>query len=195
MTTLLLAAAVLTGAAATSNPDPTRRQAAQKSPIYVPQPGETVLQMNIEGRGPLSIKLFTKDAPRTTEHILGLARQGFYDNQRFYRVDRTPRPYLARFGDPQSKTLSLDHPNMGNGGSGKRIAYEESGRRNVIGAVGLSHPPDDKDGGDSQFYIVLGPAQFLDGNYTVFGQVVGGLDLLPQISKGDKVASVKITGQ
>jgi cyclophilin family peptidyl-prolyl cis-trans isomerase len=195
MTTLLLAATVLTHVAVPALPDPLLRQAAQRSAVYMPQPGETVMQMNIEGRGSLTIRLFTKDAPRTTEHIMALARQGFYDNQRFYRVDRTPRPYLARFGDPQSKNLSLDHPNMGNGGSGKRIAYEDSGRRNVIGAVGLSHPPDDKDGGDSQFYIVLGPAQFLDGNYTVFGQVVAGMDLLQQISKGDKVASMKISGQ
>ena len=191
----MVAVAVLSGVTAPARLNSTILQSAQKSAAYMPQPGETVMQMSIEGRGSLTIKLFTKDAPRTTEHVIGLARQGFYDNQRFYRVDRTPRPYLARFGDPQSKSLSLDHPNMGNGGSGKRIAYEDSGRRNVIGAVGLSHPPDDKDGGDSQFYIVLGPAQFLDGNYTVFGQVVGGLDLLSQISKGDKVASVKIIGQ
>jgi cyclophilin family peptidyl-prolyl cis-trans isomerase len=170
-------------------------QTAAKGLPYVPQPGDTLIKMEVEGRGPLVIKLFPKEAPKTVEQVLGLVRQGFYDGHRFFRVDRTPRPYLARFGDPQSKSLAMDHPNMGNGGSGRRVPFEDSGRKNVIGAVGLSHPPDDKDGGDSQFYIVLGPAKFLDGDYTVFGQVVSGLDLLNQINRGDRVTSIKVTSE
>ena len=82
---------------------------------------------------------------------------------------------------------------LGAGGSGKRIPFENSGHKHVVGSVGLSHLPDDPDSGDSQFYILLGPAGFLDGNYTVFGQVdQEGMSLLKTLQLGDKIMSAKI---
>lgn len=159
---------------------------------YQPAKGETDLKLSIEGRGDVYIKLFTKEAPRTTQHIVKLAKDGFYNGQRFHRVERDPRPYLAWFGDPQSKSGNLDDPNMGKGGSGTKVPFEDSGKPHVVGAVGLAHPVNDRDGGDSQFYLVLGPASFLDGNYTVFGQVVAGEDVMQKIQRGDRVSSVSV---
>ncbi|AIE83489.1 peptidylprolyl isomerase [Fimbriimonas ginsengisoli] len=153
---------------------------------YKPKAGETVLKLEIEGRGDVYIKLYTKEAPKTTAHILALVKKNFYDGQKFHRVETSPKPYLVQFGDPNSKNNDLS----GNGGSGERIAYEDSGYNNVADAVGLAHPLGQRDSGDSQFYMLLDKASFLDGNYTVFGKVVAGSDVLKKVQKGDKVLKV-----
>ncbi|MCA1995799.1 MAG: peptidylprolyl isomerase [Armatimonadetes bacterium] len=159
---------------------------------YQPKPGETVLVLAIEGRGNVSILLHTKEAPKTTAHIIDLAKKGFYDGQRFFRVITTPRPYIVQFGDPNTKSKPLDDPSIGQGGTGVRIPYEDSGKSNVVGAVGLSTPPKERDAGDCQFYINLSNNRFLDGSYTVFGQVVEGMDVVRRIELGDRVTKATI---
>ena len=100
---------------------------------------------------------------------------------------------MVALGDPASKDLAkLDSPEMGQRGSGARIPFEESGFKNEAGAVGLSTLPRDKNSGDSQFYMLLAPSRFLDGNYTVFGRVVAGMDVLNKIEKGDLVIRATI---
>jgi peptidyl-prolyl cis-trans isomerase B (cyclophilin B) len=155
---------------------------------YRPKAGETVLKMEIEGRGDVYVLLHTHEAPKASTHILDLARSGFYDGQRFHRVETSPKPYLVQVGDPASKSGDLS----GNGGSGARIPFEESGFTNVEGAVGLSRPKNDREAGDSQFYLLLDRASFLDGNYTVFGKVVAGMDVLRKVERGDRVAHITI---
>ncbi len=155
---------------------------------YRPKPGETVLKMEVEGRGNLFIRLNTKEAPKTTAHILNLVRSGFYNGQRFHRVERTPKPYLVQTGDPNSRSGDLS----GKGGSGARVAYEETGFNNDAGAVGLAHDVSDKNAGDSQFYMLLERASFLNNNYTVFGRVVEGMDVLQKIQRGDKIVSISV---
>ncbi len=151
---------------------------------YLPKPGQTVLKIEVEGRGNLYILLRTKEAPKTTAHIIALVKNGFYDGQRFHRVERDPKPFLVAIGDPASKTDAID--NVGGGGTGARIPFEETPFKNVIGAVGLVRNLDDKNSGDCQFYMLLDRSNFLDGTYTVFGQVVVGLDVLKRIQKGDR---------
>ncbi len=159
---------------------------------YVPHKGETDLKLEIEGRGNVYIKLFTQEASKATAQIIKLTKSGFYNGQRFHRVEKNPKPYLVRFGDPGSKDGDLDDPKIGNGGSGSHIPFEDSGHQNVTGAVGLAHPVDDQDAGDSQFFISLSPNKFLDGHYTVFGQVVNGMDVVNKIERGDRVVSASI---
>ncbi|MBI5708646.1 MAG: peptidylprolyl isomerase [Armatimonadetes bacterium] len=160
---------------------------------YQAQPGEVLLQLSVEGRGTIMIRMQTKEAPKTTEHILSLARRGFYDGQRFHEAIRTPRPYLVRLGDPLSKDPSkLDDPKMGTGGSGSKVAFENSGLSHDTGAVGLATVQGERNSGDSQFYIMLAPAKFLDGKYTVFGKVVAGMDVLGRVQKGDVVTSARV---
>jgi cyclophilin family peptidyl-prolyl cis-trans isomerase len=72
------------------------------------------------------------------------------------------------------------------------VDYEDSGYPNDEGAVGLAAIPGDKDSGDSQFYILLSRARFLDGNYTVFGKVVAGMDTVRKVERGDRILSVSI---
>ncbi len=153
---------------------------------------EPELKLKIEGRGEVTIKLFTLEAPKTTAHIMKLVKDGFYDGLRFHRADKTPKPYLVQVGDPASKSGSLDDPKMGMGGSGTTVPYENTSHQNVEGAVGLSHLVGNQNTGDSQFYIVLGPDKFLDGFYTVFGQVVSGMDVVKKIERGDRITSATI---
>jgi len=170
--------------------DPTQANgqadAGAQAGVYKPKSGESVLKVEVEGRGDIYIKLYTREAPKTTSHILKLVRDGFYDGQRFHRVETSPKPYLAQIGDPASKTGDL----TGNGGSGVRVDYEESGFSNESGSVGLSHPKNDPSGGDSQFYILYERASFLDGNYSVFGKVVAGMDVVRRVQRGDRVIRV-----
>jgi cyclophilin family peptidyl-prolyl cis-trans isomerase len=155
---------------------------------YRPRAGETVIKLEVEGRGNIFIKLHTKEAPKASAHVLQLVRSGFYNGQRFHRVERTPRPYLVQVGDPNSRTGDLS----GGGGSGARIPFEESGFKNEAGAVGLARPSTDRDAGDSQFYMLLDRSSFLDNNYTVFGQVVAGMDVLQKIQRGDRIVSASV---
>jgi cyclophilin family peptidyl-prolyl cis-trans isomerase len=159
---------------------------------YNPKSGETVMRIAVEGRGNVFVLLHTKEAPRTTSHIIRLVEQKFYDGQRFHRVAKSPRPFLVQVGDPGTKTIDVDDPRIGSGGSGARIPFEDTGKANVAGAVGLSTVSGDKNSGDSQFYMLLAPSKFLDGSYTVFGQVVAGMDVLAKIEKGDRVVSVTL---
>lgn len=162
---------------------------------YTPKSGETVMKVAIEGRGNLFIKLFTAEAPKATNHVMGLVRKNFYNGQRIFRVDRSPKPFLIQLGAPGSRSKGMDDPTLLSEGTGSRVAFEDSGfLHDQAGRVGLSAQPGDRDSGDAQFHILLGPSRFLDGNYTVFGQVVGGLGLLSKIEKGDRIVSVTLIG-
>lgn len=162
---------------------------------YRPQPGETVMKIALEGRGNLYIKLFTKEAPKATSHVMSLVRTRFYDGQKVFRAERSPRPFLIQMGAPGSRTKDLNDPSLQSENSGTRIPYENTGYKfDKAGMVGLSTQPGDRDSGDCLFHVVLGPVSFLDGNYTVIGQVVSGLDLLSRIEKGDKIVSITLVG-
>ncbi|MBI3721289.1 MAG: peptidylprolyl isomerase, partial [Fimbriimonas ginsengisoli] len=117
---------------------------------------------------------------------------GFYAGQRFHKVVRTPRPFIAQVGDPNSIKLAPDDPLLGSTGTGIRIPYEETHHTHDEGAVSLATLGTDKDSGDCQFFFVLGAAHFLDGHYTVFGKVVAGLDVMRALQRGDHVQTATI---
>src|SRR5436309_3342186 len=144
--------------------------------------------VTLENGGEIRIELFPADAPRHVDNFVKLARRGFYDGQRFHRV--VPN-FVAQIGDPKSRTLPLDAPDMGTGGPGYTIAAEFNKREFVRGVVGMArsqHP----DSAGSQFYICYGPTPHLDGNYTVFGKVVAGMEHVDRIRQGDRMTSVGI---
>jgi cyclophilin family peptidyl-prolyl cis-trans isomerase len=151
---------------------------------------DSTLTLNIANRGTVVIELFSSKAPKTTAHISKLASSGFYNGQRFHRVVRRPRPYLVQIGDPASKSGLSD--SVGSGGSGARIPFENSGQKHTTGAVALSAIPGQEAVGDSQFYILLADAPFLDGSYTVFGKVVQGMDVVNKIERGDVLTTVTV---
>jgi cyclophilin family peptidyl-prolyl cis-trans isomerase len=159
---------------------------------YRPKAGETVLRMNLESGSTIDILLYTKEAPKTTAHVISLVERKFYDGQKFFRVVKEPRPFLVQFGDPGSKTKAMDDKTLGTGGSGTRIPFEDTGFDNVTGAVGLATQNQDRDSGDSQFYILLANSRFLNGTATVFGKVVSDMAVVNRVALGDKVTSVAI---
>ena len=74
--------------------------------------------ITLEKGGEITLEFFPKDAPKHVENFLSLARKGFYDGQRVHRVEPN---FVVQFGDPQSKTLPMDHPRMGTGDPGYKI--------------------------------------------------------------------------
>jgi peptidyl-prolyl cis-trans isomerase B (cyclophilin B) len=152
---------------------------AAKSPTAV---------ITLEKGGQITLEFFPADAPKHVENFIKLARAGFYDGQRFHRVEPG---FVVQLGDPQSKTLAMDHPAMGTGGPGYTIKAEFNNRKFERGLLGMARKSE-PDSAGSQFYIMLGPASHLNGQYTAFGRVVSGMEVVDTIKVGDRVKSVKV---
>ena len=135
--------------------------------------------ITMEKGGEIKFDFFPEDAPKTVENFVTLARKGFYDGLTFHRVEPG---FVVQGGDPQGN---------GMGGPGYKIKAEFNKQKHVRGAVAMARS-NDPDSAGSQFYIVLAPANFLDGKYTVFGMVTSGMDVVDKVRVGDKMKSVKI---
>ena len=136
--------------------------------------------------GDIHLKFFPDDAPRHVENFIELAKIGFYDGTTFHRVD--PK-FLIQGGDPLSK--EPDRSQHGMGGPGFFLNPEPNDRPHQRGALSMAKIPRDsettRDFNDngSQFFICVQDASGLDRRYTVFGQVLRGLDVV------DKIAALK----
>jgi peptidyl-prolyl cis-trans isomerase B (cyclophilin B) len=135
-------------------------------------------------KGTIKFTLYEQDAPITTANFIGLAEEGFYTGLTFHRVEPG---FVIQGGDPRGN---------GTGGSSKTIKLEVSPKlkHGEAGAVAMARSSN-PDSASSQFYITLGPASFLDGNYAVFGRVTEGLEVVQQIRVGDKMKSVRISSE
>jgi peptidyl-prolyl cis-trans isomerase B (cyclophilin B) len=126
------------------------------------------------------IGLYEEAAPATVANFKELCRRRFFNGMRFHRVFPSA---LVQTGDPYSRRGPADR--SGTGGPGYTIPAE-LGRSHVRGTVAMSRLPDSinpsKASNGSQFYICLTPMPKLDGKYTVFGEVLEGLDVLDSIS-------------
>jgi peptidylprolyl isomerase len=132
---------------------------------------ENTLYMDL-GYGRVVIQLRPDVAPKTVARIKELTRQGFYDGTPFHRVIRD---FMAQGGDPTG---------TGTGGSGRRLEAEFSALKHERGTVSMARGSD-VNSADSQFFICFAPAPHLDGQYTIFGQVVQGMEFVDRIKKGD----------
>ena len=132
---------------------------------------EDTLYLDLPG-GRVTIALRPDLAPDHVARIKELARQRFYDGIAFHRVIDG---FMAQTGDPKG---------TGGGGSGQTVKAEFSQAHFLRGTVGLARA-DSPDSGDSQFFICFKPAPFLDGKYTIFGQVTQGMDFIDAIKKGE----------
>jgi peptidyl-prolyl cis-trans isomerase B (cyclophilin B) len=167
---------------------PLGAQPPATQPPATPPPAARQAVITMDKGGQIVLELFTTDAPRHVDNFAKLAARGFYDGQRFHRVE----DWVVQVGDPQSKTRPMDFPGMGTGGPGYTIKAELNQRPHERGALGMARSRD-PDSAGSQFYILRKPARGLDGQYTVFGRVVRGMDLVDAIKVGDRVKSVKVT--
>lgn len=139
-------------------------------------------------KGIIKFKFYSKDAPNTVANFIKLTKSGFYDGTKFHRV--VPG-FVVQGGDPLSKT---DDPNVGTGGPGYTIKAEFNSQKHLDGTVAMARSAD-PDSAGSQFYIALAPQPSLDNNYTIFGQVIEGMDVVGEIEQGDEMIKVTIENE
>ena len=145
---------------------------------------ENRLYLELES-GRVVIHLRPDLAPNHVARIKELARQKFYDGIVFHRVIEG---FMAQTGDPTG---------TGMGGSGQKLKAEFNSGKHVRGACSMARAQD-PNSADSQFFICFAPANFLDGQYTVWGKVVSGMEFVDKIKRGepvrnpDKVVSIRV---
>jgi len=119
-------------------------------------------------------------APNHCAQIKALVRRGFYDGVVFHRVIDG---FMAQTGDPTG---------TGGGGSGHKLRAEFSNEKHVRGVVSMARTSD-PNSADSQFFIMLGSAPSLDGQYTIWGRVESGMEFIDKIKKGDPARNGAVT--
>jgi cyclophilin family peptidyl-prolyl cis-trans isomerase len=153
------------------------------SPEMQIDPGKTYVATISTEKGDIVVRLDAGAAPQTVNNFVFLAREGFYDGLTFHRVEPG---FVIQGGDPLGD---------GTGGPGYTVPAE-IGLPHVEGAIAMARRSDavnpERASSGSQFYITLAPTPQLDGAYTVFGQVVEGMDVVQAIGVGDVIQSISI---
>ena len=125
--------------------------------------------------GNIQLELLSDVAPETVRNFIKLAKSGFYDGTLFHRV--IPK-FMIQGGDPNTK--ESDKSTWGIGGPGYNIKAEFNSRSHLRGIVSMARSSD-PDSAGSQFFIVTSDSTFLDREYTVFGQVLIGMEVADKI--------------
>lgn len=148
----------------------------------------------VTSKGTVTLEFYPEDAPNHVASFIELADAGFYNGIKFHRV--IPG-FVAQGGDPITRDLTPEQvvagaPGVGTGGPGWQQKAEFNSRKHETGTLAMArsqHP----DSAGSQFYICLAPQPSLDGQYTVFGKVVEGMEVVTALTVGDTIESVTIT--
>jgi cyclophilin family peptidyl-prolyl cis-trans isomerase len=144
-------------------------------------------------KGTIEFETYPAEAPKTVEHILTLVRRNFYNGHRVHRVEPG---FVVQFGDPQTRDFTK-REFWGMGGSGKAVGVLESNpkRPHGVGAVALAHPRNEPEAGDSQMYITLAPQPQLNKDFTVFGRVITGMEVVRKLQINDVIKRVSVKGE
>jgi peptidyl-prolyl cis-trans isomerase B (cyclophilin B) len=131
-------------------------------------------------RGEIVCELYAKEAPKTVNNFVFLARENFYDGTVFHRVIPD---FMVQGGDPTG---------TGRGGPGYRFEDECKGNPHLhkVGSLSMANAGPDTNG--SQFFITHSPQPHLDGKHTVFGKVVAGQEVVDAIRPGDRMIRLQI---
>jgi len=155
-------------------------KAPKKAPLAsdkdIPEGNHVVIETDM---GSIKIQLLSDVAPNTVANFKVLANNGYYDGLIFHRVIAG---FMAQGGDPTG---------TGTGGPGYKINAEFNATKHVRGTVAMARTADPNSAG-SQFYICFGPQPHLDRQYTVFGQVVEGMDVVDQVKNGTVMNKVSL---
>ena len=127
--------------------------------------------------GQIVVALLRDIAPRTVEHFIELAELGFYNRTTFHRVIAGD---MIQGGSPTSR--DNDPYNDGQGTTGSTIPAETSDHEFDRGTLAMAHSPGNRDSGSCQFFIVLRRIPEWDGEYTAFGKVLEGIEIVEKIS-------------
>ena|ERR687888_1968644 len=145
------------------------------------QPGQKTATIELERGGSITIQLFPDVAPKTVENFEKKANAGFYNGLTFHRVE----DWVVQGGDP-----------AGNGtGGNQTLPTEVSDKPFGVGAVGVARRAQPADiSNDAQFFICTKDAAWLNKQYTNFGQVTAGMDVVQSIERGDKIKQITVRG-
>ncbi len=128
-------------------------------------------------KGDIDISLDGKDAPDTVRNFMAKAQSNFYNNLTFHRVEN----WVIQGGDPN-----------GDGTGGGQMPAEKTSTPFVVGSIGIARGSDPTINNASQFFITKTAADWLNGQYTNFGIVTSGMDVVNKIAVGDKILSITI---
>ena len=188
---LLLTAFADVKAEQTGTAAPRGRGAAAAAPAPTRSPGAgPIIVFETQRKGTFEMETYPNEAPKTVAHILALVKRNFYNGQRIHRV--VPG-FVVQWGDPQTRDYTKEAM-WGRGSSGKAIGVAEISpkRTHRVGAVAVAHGGDPRTA-DSQMYVTLAATPKLDGDFTVFAQVISGMDVVRKLEVGDVIrrATVK----
>lgn len=147
------------------------------SPTIASEPIVATQASILTDKGTVTIELYPQDAPNTVQNFLQKAKSGFYDNLIFHRVE----DWVVQGGDPD-----------GNGTGGGSIPVEFNNKPFVVGSVGVASRGDGKTQNDAQFFITKKDSEFLNGQYTNFGIVISGMNVVDKIEIGDKIKQITL---
>lgn len=160
-----------------------------------------IVEVTVEGRGKFQIELFADAAPKTVAHSIDLIKRKFFDGM---LVHRLVPDFVVQWGDPKSKKMKPAEAKakpgpmggtdgLGDGDSGKSIPFETNSKKHDAGTIGMALSGPRSDTGDSQWFVNLKDNHRLNGDYCVFGKVVGkGMDVVRKIERGDRIASIRV---
>ena len=165
--------------APTPAPTPKAKTYSEPPPMVI-DTGKQYIATIETAKGDLVLELFAKDAPKTVNNFVFLAREGFYDGSTFHRV--IPG-FMAQGGDPTG---------TGRGGPGYKFEDEFTEHTHVAGAISMANAGPNTNG--SQFFITYAAQHGLDGKHSVFGQLIEGTDVLEKLTPRDPSQSPTFEG-
>jgi len=177
------------GTAVAAVPDDEPAVAADSAdPVLTESSGPPILVIET-AKGTIEIETYPDEAPQSVEHIVALVNRRFYNGLRIHRVEPG---FVVQFGDPQTRDMTR-RATWGSGGSGNPIGVSEvnPAHKHRLGSVALAHPGDPTRA-DSQMYISFGPQPALDSEFTVFGQVISGMDVTRTLAVNDVIRRVTV---
>jgi len=164
-----------------SNPTTIPSPTTTSLPSATPVSSDTTQQANIAiiktERGDITLILYPNEAPKTVANFIAKAKSGFYNNLIFHRVE----DWVIQGGDP-----------LGTGTGGNDMSTELNNKPFIIGSLGVARGPDIKISNDAQFFITTTDASWLNSQYTNFGIVTDGMDVVKNIEIGDKILGITL---
>lgn len=138
-------------------------------------------------KGNITIRLFKQVAPITCKAFLEMVKSGFYNGLTFHRVEAG---FVVQGGCPNGDGTGNYVPPGQTAPRFLPLETSPMASHNAPGVVAMARQPNNRDSASCQFYITLGPKRQLDGQYTVFGGVVAGMDVVQRIAKGDRIIAI-----
>lgn len=159
-----------------SSPSPAQIPDAMASKIPSSQTQKTTAIIKTS-MGDIELAFYPNDAPNTVGNFIQKAKSGFYNNLIFHRVE----DWVIQGGDP-----------LGDGTGGGKMTTELNNKPFVVGSLGVARGQDINISNDSQFFITKTNASWLNGQYTNFGIVISGMDVVNKMTIGDKILGITL---